>query len=230
MPGASCFFFFFFFNDTATTEIYTLSLHDALPISPAERSRLVDRRHPLEAGACDEPPPQRLCVAAQGQLRGDEERRRTTGSDELERALHERDREVGQVRKPAPARRPPRGIARRQRLPHLGGHALAADPGRVPRDEVEPAACQDVGEVRFAREERGTTLTGEAARGRTELAATGAHPPEQRALVRPEPAAPSEQIAILARGDQLDGTPLERTDGCREQTSCERPLGPGELA
>src|SRR5690349_24395190 len=26
------FFFFFFFNDTSTTEIYTLSLHDALPI------------------------------------------------------------------------------------------------------------------------------------------------------------------------------------------------------
>src|SRR2546422_10879507 len=29
-------FFFFFFNDTATTEIYTLSLHDALPISPPD--------------------------------------------------------------------------------------------------------------------------------------------------------------------------------------------------
>src|SRR2546421_7831258 len=29
----SHFIFFFFFNDTATTEIYTLSLHDALPIS-----------------------------------------------------------------------------------------------------------------------------------------------------------------------------------------------------
>src|SRR5438034_11479510 len=29
------FFFFFFFNDTAPTEIYTLSLHDALPISSA---------------------------------------------------------------------------------------------------------------------------------------------------------------------------------------------------
>src|SRR5256885_17257601 len=27
------FLFFFFFNDTATTEIYTLSLHDALPIA-----------------------------------------------------------------------------------------------------------------------------------------------------------------------------------------------------
>src|SRR2546422_6688845 len=39
---------FFFFNDTATTEIYTLSLHDALPISPAPprrrgRSRRVSR-------------------------------------------------------------------------------------------------------------------------------------------------------------------------------------------
>src|SRR6266851_8865626 len=30
--------FFFFFNDTATTEIYTLSLHDALPIWPPRRS------------------------------------------------------------------------------------------------------------------------------------------------------------------------------------------------
>src|ERR1041385_5795978 len=29
--------FFFFFNDTATTEIYTLSLHDALPISELDR-------------------------------------------------------------------------------------------------------------------------------------------------------------------------------------------------
>src|SRR5204863_10140279 len=32
----SLFFFFFFFNDTATTEIYTLSLHDALPIYRAK--------------------------------------------------------------------------------------------------------------------------------------------------------------------------------------------------
>src|SRR2546425_6974690 len=38
------FFFFFFFNDTATTEIYTLSLHDALPIYP-------DRREPRLADA-----------------------------------------------------------------------------------------------------------------------------------------------------------------------------------
>src|SRR2546425_10897712 len=31
--STSLYFSFFFFNDTATTEIYTLSLHDALPIS-----------------------------------------------------------------------------------------------------------------------------------------------------------------------------------------------------
>src|SRR5688572_32582403 len=36
---------FFFFNDTATTEIYTLSLHDALPISiHAAEARHADRR------------------------------------------------------------------------------------------------------------------------------------------------------------------------------------------
>src|SRR2546426_2013995 len=35
--------FFFFFNDTATTEIYTLSLHDALPISVARGERRIRR-------------------------------------------------------------------------------------------------------------------------------------------------------------------------------------------
>src|SRR2546425_8081734 len=44
--------FFFFFNDTATTEIYTLSLHDALPISGGRRvlpeGRPGARRAPVE--------------------------------------------------------------------------------------------------------------------------------------------------------------------------------------
>src|ERR1039457_7629889 len=35
--------FFVFFNDTATTEIYTLSLHDALPISGTARCRSASR-------------------------------------------------------------------------------------------------------------------------------------------------------------------------------------------
>src|SRR5256885_5655429 len=34
--------FFFFFNDTATTEIYTLSLHDALPIFQRVARRLIE--------------------------------------------------------------------------------------------------------------------------------------------------------------------------------------------
>src|SRR2546426_4404978 len=36
--GLALILFFFFFNDTATTEIYTLSLHDALPISSSARA------------------------------------------------------------------------------------------------------------------------------------------------------------------------------------------------
>src|SRR6202047_5624202 len=36
---------FFFFNDTATTEIYTLSLHDALPISILPPPSIPTRRH-----------------------------------------------------------------------------------------------------------------------------------------------------------------------------------------
>src|SRR2546429_7502488 len=36
-------YLFFFFNDTATTEIYTLSLHDALPISHGERAAPPER-------------------------------------------------------------------------------------------------------------------------------------------------------------------------------------------
>src|SRR2546422_3516297 len=38
----TCSVFFFFFNDTATTEIYTLSLHDALPISQVDDPRRID--------------------------------------------------------------------------------------------------------------------------------------------------------------------------------------------
>src|SRR2546428_6640260 len=45
-PLLFSFLFFFFFNDTATTEIYTLSLHDALPISAVARSFL-----PLSGGS-----------------------------------------------------------------------------------------------------------------------------------------------------------------------------------
>src|SRR5256885_13920859 len=42
-------FFFFFFNDTATTEIYTLSLHDALPIYGDEPQTLAVARGEVAA-------------------------------------------------------------------------------------------------------------------------------------------------------------------------------------
>src|SRR3712207_9251791 len=51
---------FFFFNDTATTEIYTLSLHDALPIyrSCGRRTRSSPG---IAAATSDEVAPQRRC-------------------------------------------------------------------------------------------------------------------------------------------------------------------------
>src|SRR5258708_20671612 len=53
----STFFILFFFNDTATTEIYTLSLHDALPICSLAHDR-PPRRSGLAGGRrcrCDRP-------------------------------------------------------------------------------------------------------------------------------------------------------------------------------
>src|SRR2546427_9389332 len=51
IPTPLSLFFFFFFNDTATTEIYTLSLHDALPICARHaRNRLRGRRGTARPG------------------------------------------------------------------------------------------------------------------------------------------------------------------------------------
>src|SRR3712207_8404212 len=51
MPEYLSLSFCFFFNDTATTEIYTLSLHDALPIS-REVLRLARRLGPRRRAVC----------------------------------------------------------------------------------------------------------------------------------------------------------------------------------
>src|SRR5256885_7646263 len=56
-----CCFLFFFFNDTATTEIYTLSLHDALPISSAF-GRMISSKH--EPGAVGGEPRHRPAAVA----------------------------------------------------------------------------------------------------------------------------------------------------------------------
>src|SRR5688572_32334381 len=56
MISRRCFASLFFFNDTATTEIYTLSLHDALPIS---LRRSCARCHRRSARAVPRPRPRR---------------------------------------------------------------------------------------------------------------------------------------------------------------------------
>src|SRR5438093_13534015 len=50
-PPLCCLPGYLFFNDTATTEIYTLSLHDALPISQRDPVRLEDGAHGVSAAA-----------------------------------------------------------------------------------------------------------------------------------------------------------------------------------
>src|SRR2546422_7879463 len=57
------FVFFFFFNDTATTEIYTLSLHDALPISQRHGGREAAVACPLQPVTPSPPAPLPLPVA-----------------------------------------------------------------------------------------------------------------------------------------------------------------------
>src|SRR3712207_9126528 len=81
------FFYFFFFNDTATTEIYTLSLHDALPISG---------RHPEEyADAPAQPvglpvPPHPACRQDGGRSRPGRRPRRGPRSEEHTSELQSR--------------------------------------------------------------------------------------------------------------------------------------------
>src|SRR5436305_7693148 len=70
------FFFFFFFNDTAPTEIYTLSLHDALPI--------------LDDGACAAAAGELIARAFvdAGQTAGDELARSEEHTSELQSRPH----------------------------------------------------------------------------------------------------------------------------------------------
>src|SRR2546428_5109321 len=114
--------FFFFFNDTATTEIYTLSLHDALPISRAvgaARHR-VGRR------------------GARGALA--HERSAGAGARSERRAHHARGRTGGGVGGGGAAARPPRaggdagGCRPTRRRVFAPGPAAALHPGAPRRD------------------------------------------------------------------------------------------------
>src|SRR3712207_7428804 len=60
---------FFFFNDTATTEIYTLSLHDALPIYKPGAAHQQDARHKRRRGRPAAPARRPQRVALRGPYR-----------------------------------------------------------------------------------------------------------------------------------------------------------------
>src|SRR5215211_1582373 len=113
--------FFFFFNDTATTEIYTLSLHDALPIcvgaGPAQR---LGRDPP--AGRLDDGQRGQLVAAVEGE-RGED------AADEVRRA----DAVAGV------ARRRVHGAAGER---HDGRQARGRDVDRPAPGVVDPAALE----------------------------------------------------------------------------------------
>src|SRR5256885_16657007 len=73
------FFFFFFFNDTATTEIYTLSLHDALPIC-RRRNEQLGQRGRAEPGSNGGTP----CPRPRGENRADARARSEEHTSELQ--------------------------------------------------------------------------------------------------------------------------------------------------
>src|SRR5258708_28727691 len=70
----------FFFNDTATTEIYTLSLHDALPISPPSSE--------LTPAVSHESPTTRKCCWQHGTRVGDSWERSEEHTSELQSPDH----------------------------------------------------------------------------------------------------------------------------------------------
>src|SRR5256886_14959737 len=105
------FYLFFFFNDTATTEIYTLSLHDALPIYDPAISRPVPPVAGAMAAGHRGDPAAGMDPASASAGGGDHTRHRGLGQDRA----HHRDRRVNGVpqrsRHPGRAPRGQRGIA-----------------------------------------------------------------------------------------------------------------------
>src|SRR6266481_9563033 len=68
---------FFFFNDTATTEIYTLSLHDALPISSPRPADRTTRSIPRAPHRCRDKRSRPSCRSSYAPLAGDDLARST---------------------------------------------------------------------------------------------------------------------------------------------------------
>src|SRR2546426_8210411 len=203
-------FVFFFFNDTATTEIYTLSLHDALPISSGRSTRSSG-----SIGASCENPPARLLprlVVRRLLGRAREPRARASrppGDARLPRRkrgagdragtvagapahgdlrVRERDRAPRRRRRRAPPRREARGDRHRARPSRQG--ALA----RRRRQPTQPDAAPD-------RPHAPHRAGGPAARGQP-LALPAGGPPGRHGDRRdPRPVPPLRAPPTPARDD-----------------------------
>src|SRR6266481_2632721 len=144
--------FFFFFNDTATTEIYTLSLHDALPISAALPRPLTESRKQLVralAGELSRTLPSRRFPCAEHQVlahaerredaaplgnQADAEPRNSIGGAAFDRSAVEAD--------PAGARR--READHRANQRRLPGAVAAEERHRLAGSNVQRHPVQDV--------------------------------------------------------------------------------------
>src|SRR2546426_10242368 len=139
-PFSKFLFFFFFFNDTATTEIYTLSLHDALPIYLGP-----ERGGDEGAGGGGALLPLVLEGAAceRGRERGDVSR--GVGEDEVLAAGLADDPRIAPVRADAPAHGLPHPLERRGRAGEVDareigrGERRVADLGARARHHVDDA-------------------------------------------------------------------------------------------
>src|SRR2546422_7483184 len=134
---------FFFFNDTATTEIYTLSLHDALPIWKYFRQRLEQLAQS----------PAKLLAAETERDRGlEESRRASAGAGELRAQVEERDRASAEL---VGARRRASDLERRLTARPAGYDPARHDAVRAELAKLEPVALEAAAlEERARRAER----------------------------------------------------------------------------
>src|SRR3989449_1759108 len=153
-------FFFFFFNDTATTEIYTLSLHDALPISPES---LREARRPEPGGAA---PPAGAGSRPREEAGDRCEAPRPQGPSRLVR--RGRPKAPGEAgRAPGEGEGPDRDEAEAPRLRHRGRRHGAALPeaARLPDGDAAADRLPDVERgKRVARRTQGIDETPQATR------------------------------------------------------------------
>src|SRR2546430_6189796 len=176
-------FFFFFFNDTATTEIYPLSLHDALPISQARAvfrsgggtARGAADRTALGARSALRPPRRGAIRGGPGvdavvrplQGRGSAGGGRVGGGGAVARRFRAvRGRAGGAVRD----RRGGAAAAGRARGPRVGRHGLALRRTARPAELHAPTELSRIGRAggiveRRARADRGVGRGGGPAGG-----------------------------------------------------------------